>query len=94
MPKYEALVGVAGILGLVSFSTLVQKIYDTHNTTSLPWIWLAMNMTAQILSFTYGVANSAYGIFIPNILFFSGLVYILYVKINHKPKEKDENKQL
>ncbi len=94
MPKYEALIGVAGILGLVSFSALIQKIYDTHNTTSLPWIWLFMNITAQVLSFTYGFANGAYGIFIPNLLFLTGLAYILYVKLNHKPKEKDENKQL
>ena len=46
--KFEALVGIAGILGLVSFSTLIQKIYDTHNTTSLPWTWVALNITAQL----------------------------------------------
>ena len=33
MPKYEALVGVAGILGLVSFSTLVQKIGKAKNSS-------------------------------------------------------------
>ena len=93
MPKYEALIGIAGVLGLISFSALIQKVYDTHNTTSLPWIWVGMNITAQILSFTYGLANGAYGIFIPNFLFLAGLSYILYVKLNHKPKEKDQ-KQL
>ena len=92
MPKYEALIGVAGVLGLISFSALIQKIYDTHNTTSLPWIWLAMNLTAQILSLIYGIGNGSFGIIIPNLLFLAGLFYILYVKINHKPK--DENKQL
>ena len=92
MPKYEALIGVAGVLGLISFSALIQKIYDTHNTTSLPWIWLGMNLTAQILSLIYGIGNGSFGIIIPNLLFLAGLFYILYVKINHKPK--DENKQL
>ena len=92
MPKYEALIGLAGVLGLMSFSALIQKIYDTHNTTSLPWIWLGINITAQVLSLLYGFANNAYGIIIPNLLFLAGLFYILYVKINHKPK--DENKQL
>ena len=92
MGKYEGLVGVAGMLGLISFSTLVQKIYDTHNTTSLPWTWVVANITAQILSFSYGLINGAYGIFIPNFIFLMGLIYIFYVKITHKEKE-DKNKK-
>lgn len=90
MGKFEALIGTAGILGLVSFSTLLQKIYETHNTSSLPWTWIALNITAQILSLIYGITNGAYGIFIPNILFLSGLSYIFYVKLTYKPKEKIE----
>jgi uncharacterized protein with PQ loop repeat len=91
--KFEALVGIAGILGLVSFSTLIQKIYDTHNTTSLPWTWVALNITAQLLSMIYGIANGAYGIYIPNSLFLLGLLYILYVKVMHKPKNEKEAKE-
>jgi len=94
MPKYESLVGMAGILGLISFSTLIQKIYETHNTATLPWKWVIINISAQLLSFTYGVANGAYGIFIPNFLFISGLCYIFYVKLNHKQYEKEKPKQL
>ena len=90
MGKFEALIGTAGILGLVSFSTLLQKIYETHNTSSLPWTWVGLNITAQILSFIYGTTNGAYGIFIPNIFFLSGLLYIFYVKLRYKPKEKIE----
>jgi len=89
MPKFESLIGVAGIFGLVSFSSLIQKIYDTHNTTSLPWTWLIMNLSAQVLSLLYGLANKAYGIYIPTSLFLIGLIYILYVKIKHPPTEKD-----
>ena len=92
MGKYEGLVGVAGMLGLISFSTLIQKIYDTHNTTSLPWAWVVANITAQILSFSYGLINGAYGIFIPNFIFLMGLSYIFYVKLTHKEKE-DKNKK-
>jgi hypothetical protein len=96
--KFEALVGIAGLLGLISFSTLIQKIYDTHNTTSLPWTWIALNISAQVLSFTYGVANNAYGIYIPNSLFLLGLFYIFYVKVVHTPKDEKEarerNKQM
>ena len=96
--KFEALVGIAGMLGLISFSTLIQRIYTTHNTDTLPWTWLALNITAQLLSFTYGVANKAFGIYIPNSIFLIGLLYITYVKIVHKPKDQKEaeerNKQI
>jgi uncharacterized protein with PQ loop repeat len=93
MPKYESLIGVAGIFGLVSFSSLVQKIYDTHNTTSLPWTWIVMNLSAQVLSLIYGLGNNAYGIYIPTILFLIGLFYILYVKIKH-PTNEEKTKQM
>jgi hypothetical protein len=87
MGKYEGLIGIAGILGLISFSSLIQKIHETRNTISLPWTWVLMNIAAQSLSFTYGIINGAYGIFIPNFLFLSGLAYIFYVKSNEKPIE-------
>ena len=93
MPKFESLIGVAGIFGLVSFSSLIQKIYDTHNTTSLPWTWIIMNLSAQVLSLLYGLANKAYGIYIPTSLFLIGLIYILYVKLYHTQYE-EKTKQM
>jgi hypothetical protein len=94
MGQYEGLVGIAGMLGLISFSTLIQKIYQTRDTGSLPWSWVIINIVAQIFSCIYGLANGAYGIYLPNLLFISGLVYIFYIKINYKhiatesPKKK------
>jgi hypothetical protein len=91
MGKYESLIGAAGILGLISFSSLLMEIYKTHNTTSLPWTWILMNLGAQILSLTYGIGNGSWGIVLPGILFLTGLFYILYVKSVHKetePKKK------
>jgi len=91
MGKYESLIGTAGVLGLISFSSLLLEIYKTHNTTSLPWTWIIMNLAAQILSLVYGVANGSWGIVLPGILFLAGLLYILYVKSIHKetePKKK------
>ena len=87
MGKYESLIGVAGILGLVSFSSLIQKIYETHNTTSLPWTWILMNFIGQLLALIYGIANNSYGISIPCFIFLVGLVYIFYVKTVHKTIE-------
>jgi hypothetical protein len=92
MGKFESLIGVAGLLGLVSFSSLIQQIYTTHNTTSLPWTWIVMNLGAQILSLIYGIGNMSYGIVLPGILFLSGLFYILYIKINHKQYENEKKK--
>jgi hypothetical protein len=91
MGKYESLIGAAGVLGLISFSSLLLEIYKTHNTTSLPWTWIIMNLAAQILSLVYGVGNGSWGIVLPGILFLAGLLYILYVKSIHKetePKKK------
>ena len=94
MGRFESLIGIAGILGLISFSSLIEQIYKTHNTTSLPWTWVLMNLGAQSLSMIYGIGNLSYGIVLPGILFISGLIYILYVKLNHKQYEKEEKKQL
>jgi hypothetical protein len=94
MGKYEGLVGIAGTLGLISFSTLLLKIYQTHNTTSLPWSWILINLTAQVLSVIYGLANNAYGIVIPCTLFVIGLIYIFYTKLMHFNNEKKMPKQI
>ena len=94
MGKYEGLIGIAGMLGLISFGSLLSKIYTTHNTTSLPWTWILVNLVAPFLSIVYGVVNHSIGIFIPCVLFFTGLLYIFYVKYNHGKYEKEMPKQI
>jgi hypothetical protein len=90
MGKYEGLIGIAGALGLISFSSLLLKIFETHNTTSLPWSWILINLVAQTLSVIYGVANNSYGIYVPCIIFVVGLLYIFYVKMKHPEYEKSK----
>ena len=92
MGKFESLIGVAGVLGLISFSSLIIEVYKTHNTTSLPWTWILMNLAAQILSMIYGIGNESIGIVLPGILFLIGMFYILYIKTMHK--EAKNPKQL
>jgi len=77
----ELLPGIAGIVGLASFSTLLLKVYQTHNTTSFPYAWIFMNLSAQVLALVYGVAKGAYGIYLPSILFVLGMLYLLAVKV-------------
>ena len=81
MPKLEFLPAIAGGLGIISLSTLVFKVYNTHNTTSFPYSWLFINLTAQVLSLIYALANKAWGIYVPNTVFIIGLSYMLYVKV-------------
>jgi uncharacterized membrane protein len=80
MGKYEFLPAVAGILGLVSFSSLLKNIHDTHNTSTLTWTWIMVNIAGQLLVLLYGLANKAPGLYGPTIVFILGLFYILYVK--------------
>ena len=93
MGKSELLIATAGFLSLISFSSLVQRIHSTYNTDSLPWAWISINICAQLLSFTYGILNGAYGIFIPNTLFIIGLSYILYIKLFKKKKAEEPKKE-
>ena len=94
MGKYESLIGVAGVVGLVSFSSLLTTIYKTKNTSSLPWTWIIMNLIAQILSLIYGIGNNSLGIVLPGILFLIGMLYILYIKVKYKEiKEEKKGKK-
>jgi len=99
MPKLEILPAVAGALGIISLSTLLQTVYTTHNTSSFPYSWLAINLTAQVLGLWYGLANKAWGIWAPSIIFLLGLGYMLYVKVlygkdvdTHKKSEHTHDK--
>lgn len=81
MVKYEALAGFASSLGLFAFLTIVHRIYSTKNTSSLTTLSLISNLTAQILLFIYSYTNKLKGLMYPIILYVSGLIYILYIKI-------------
>ncbi len=92
MPKLEFLPAVAGGLGIVSLSTLVFKVHQTSNTTSFPYSWLFINLTAQILSLIYALANKAWGIYVPNTIFILGLSYMLFVKVFKEAKTAPSKK--
>ena len=84
MAKFESLAATAGILGIVSFSALLYKIFLTYNTSSLPWTWVVSNITAQSLMLAYGVINNLPGITWPSFVFLLGLVYIVIIKSFHE----------
>ena len=80
MAKFESLAAIAGVLGIISFSSLLYKIFLTYNTSSLPWAWVVSNITAQSLMLAYGVINKLHGIIWPSFVFVLGLVYIIIIK--------------
>jgi hypothetical protein len=84
MAKFESLAASAGVLGIVSFSSLLYKIFLTYNTSSLPWTWIVTNITAQSLMLAYGVINKLHGIIWPSFVFLLGLVYIVIIKSFHE----------
>ena len=84
MAKFESLAATAGVLGIVSFSALLYKIFLTYNTSSLPWTWVVSNITAQSLMLAYGVINKLPGITWPSFVFLLGLVYIVVIKSFHE----------
>ena len=88
MGKLEILAASAGILGIVSFSSLLYKIFLTYNTSSLPWTWVISNISAQSLMLAYGIVNDLPGITWPSVAFVLGLVYIVIIKTFHETHDE------
>ena len=88
MGKLEILAASAGILGIVSFSSLLYRIFLTYNTSSLPWTWVVSNMSAQLLMLAYGVVNTLPGIIWTSFVFVLGLIYIIVIKTFHETHDE------
>ena len=88
MVKLEIVAESYGILGIVSFSSLLYKIFLTYNTSSLPWSWVISNMSAQLLMLAYGVVNKLPGIIWPSFVFVLGLIYIIVIKTFHETHDE------
>lgn len=95
MTKYEELTLLAGILTISAFSFLIQHVYVTKITDNLTYFWIFLNLTAQSLLFIYGKVNNIFGIYFPSIIIFTGISYVLYVKITYSEARQvvDELKQ-
>ena len=92
MGKYESIMAISGAIGLLSFSFLIIKVYNSQNTTSLDEMWLLGNFIAMLLNLFYGIMNNAYGIYVPAILFLIGTSYIIYIKYNTEYLSKAKKK--
>jgi hypothetical protein len=97
MTKHNELTMIAGILTITAFSFFVYRVHITKITNHLTYLWIFLILLAQLLLFIYGQINHIFGIYIPAVIMFSGLLYIFYIKtvysenyfIEKELKEKD-----
>ena len=80
MSKHNELTMIAGILTIIAFSLLVYNVHITKFTDHLTYLWIFLVLTAQLLLFIYGRINHIFGIYIPALIMFSGVLYVFYIK--------------
>ena len=80
MAKHNELTMIAGILTITAFSLFVYKVHVTKITDQLTYVWIFVILTAQLLLFIYGRINHIFGIYVPALIIFSGILYIFYIK--------------
>ena len=80
MTKHNELTMIAGILTITAFSLFVYKVHVTKITDQLTYVWIFVILTAQLLLFIYGRINHIFGIYVPALIIFSGILYIFYIK--------------
>ena len=80
MTKHNELTMIAGILTITAFSLFVYKVHITKITDHLTYVWIFLVLIAQLLLFIYGKINHIFGIYIPALIIFSGILYIFYIK--------------
>ena len=80
MAKHNELTMIAGILTITAFSLFVYKVHVTKITDQLTYLWIFLILIAQLLLFIYGRINHIFGIYIPALIIFSGILYVFYIK--------------
>ena len=93
MGKYELIATTALLLNFSSFSSLLYNVMETHNTSTLPYVWFYTNIGAQVLMIIYALINGAYGIYIPTFVLLIGLIYMLFIKMFYENDDKNKNNE-
>lgn len=89
-PKFQEIAIIAGIFTILGFSHLILRVYNTKKTEHLTFTWIFFILSAQTLLALYGILNNAYGVYIPALIMMTGIIYILYVKVNYESNNKIE----
>jgi len=91
MIKHNELTIISGILTITAFLLFVYRVHITKVTDHLTYLWIGLVLTAQIMLFIYGKINHIFGIYVPAFIIFSGIVYILYIKIGYSDNKRIED---
>ena len=91
MIKHNELTMIAGALNISAFLILLYQIHITKITNHLTYLWIGLVLTAQITLFIYGKINHIFGIYVPAFIIFSGIIYILYIKIGYSDNKRIED---
>ena len=91
MIKHNELTIISGILTITAFLLFVYRVHITKVTDHLTYLWIGLVLTAQIMLFIYGKINHIFGIYVPASILFSGIVYILYIKISYRDNKRIED---
>jgi len=91
MLKYEELSFMSGIISMIAFSFFIYHVHITKNTDNITFLWIFLIIIAQTLMVIYGKINHIHGLYIPALIFITGILYILYIKIVYKETNKIED---
>jgi hypothetical protein len=91
MTKNKELTLIAGICTITAFSLLVYRVHITKITNHLTYLWIFLVLIAQLLLYFFGRINHIFGIYVPSVIMFSGILYILYVKITYTDSNRIED---
>ena len=81
--SYQIISGIAGVLSLIAFSSIIYKVYITQNTAHVTYTWICLIMSSQLLFILYGLLNNSYGIYLPSTIHIFGIIYILFIKLKN-----------
>ena len=85
--KYKRVIGLsASIVGLISFRSMLYKIYKTKNTFDFPYEALILTLIGWCLTFIYGVLSKALSVIVLGLVYFCIFLFILIIKIKNPNK--------
>lgn len=75
---------IAAFIGVSSSIPLIHRVYKEKNTHALSYVWLAMEMVAQVLWFYYGYKTGSTPIRIGAVLSFITTTILIGLKIRNE----------
>lgn len=85
--KYKTYIGLsASIIGLLSFRSMLYKMYKTKDTFDFPYEALILTLIGWTMMFMYGVLNKSVVTTVLGLVYFCIFLFILITKIKHPKK--------